>query len=250
MDVTSSPGSVRERVPEVSSVRAVTFDGDATLWDIHAAARAALEATAARLNRDHPAVASVSVGELEVAREEVAKANPNVAMDVVRRTSFATVTSLRGVALSPAYLDRLVTDFLLVRRARTVCYPDVVDALGRLRGRVRLGLLSNGNTPPCTVGLDQVFDHVHLASERDRWKPDPRVWTDAAQELGVPIGTVLHVGDSRREDYEAALVAGCSALLLCRSVEPPPGVKTVRTMTEVADLFDELPGPRHLHEVR
>ncbi|MGL5825025.1 MAG: hypothetical protein ACRCYU_09450, partial [Nocardioides sp.] len=135
MGLSSSPSRVRERALDLSSVRAVTFDGDATLWDVHAAARGALEVTAATLNRDHPAVAAVGVGELEVAREEVANVNPNVAMDVVRRTSFATVMGQRGVLLSQDYLDRLVADFLLARRTQTVCYPDVVDALGRLRGR-------------------------------------------------------------------------------------------------------------------
>ncbi|MGL5809921.1 MAG: HAD family hydrolase [Nocardioides sp.] len=250
MAAINSPDRVREITLDVSSLRAVTFDGDATLWDVHAAARAALAVTVATLNRDHPAVAAVSVGELEVAREEVARVSPYVAMDAVRRTSFAVVMGLRGVALSPAYLDRLVREFLLARRAWTVCYPDVVDALRRLRSRVRLGLLSNGNTAPGTVGLDQWFDHVHLASERDRWKPDPQVWIEAAQAFGVPIEAVLHVGDSRHEDYEAAMATGCAALLLCRSAEPPPGVDAVRTMTEVADLFAAPPDPRRLHELR
>jgi HAD superfamily hydrolase (TIGR01549 family) len=227
------------------AIRVITFDGDGTLWDVHAAARVALAGTVGALRRDFGArCEGVGVAELEKIREEVAAASAGMSMEAVRRGSFAEALRRHGVTVSAGYLDELVGEFLAARHAHTRCYLDVLPTLRRLAGRYPLGLLTNGNTPPTVTGLDTLLRYVHLSHDRQMWKPDPRVWVEAAAALGAPTAALLHIGDSRSEDYDAALAAGCSALLLRRSGgTDASGCEVIADLTVLVDLLDAEPAP-------
>jgi len=65
--------------------------------------------------------------------------------------------------------------------------------------------------------LDAWLDRTGLAGRPDAvatsqaaraYKPHPRVFELAAEQLGVQPGRILHVGDSPGEDRAGALVAG------------------------------------------
>jgi len=64
-------------------------------------------------------------------------------------------------------------------------------------------------------------------------KPEPAIFLEATERLGVPAGRMLHVGDRWELDVEGARSAGCPAGLY-RGLWPryPPG------------LYDDLPPPR------
>ncbi len=46
----------------------------------------------------------------------------------------------------------------------------------------------------------------------------------------------MHVGDSLDNDVAGARALGIRAILVQRAGEPPPGVESVRALTEVATL--------------
>jgi putative hydrolase of the HAD superfamily len=101
-------------------------------------------------------------------------------------------------------------------------YPEVPESLARLRdsGR-RLGVISNWDhrLPGvlAELGLSPFFDAIVYSSRAGVEKPDRRIFHQAAAELGLEPGTVLHVGDGRLEDVEGAVAAGMRALHLLRN---------------------------------
>ena len=90
-------------------------------------------------------------------------------------------------------------------------YPDVPDALTRLRDRgISLAVISNFDRRLYPVldalGLRAFFDAVILSSEVGADKPDPRIFERALQTLNVTPGEAWHVGDDPKTDWGAEAV--------------------------------------------
>lgn len=106
-------------------------------------------------------------------------------------------------------------------------YPEVPAVLNRLREQGwRLAVVSNWDERLHRVlqvtGLAPSFEFILPSTEAARPKPDPGIFRQAAQRLGVEVANLLHVGDSRREDWEGATAAGAQALLVDRRTPPNP----------------------------
>jgi len=92
-----------------------------------------------------------------------------------------------------------------------------------LRGKgLKLGIISNWDDRlrPLLgeMGLLDSLDAVVISSETTWTKPAPEIFQEEAGQLGVSLDRLLHVGDSRREDFEGARQAGCQAAWLRRGV--------------------------------
>jgi putative hydrolase of the HAD superfamily len=96
--------------------------------------------------------------------------------------------------------------------------PDVPAALERLRGRVRMGVVSNANgtvrAKLARVGLAGYFELVVDSHEEGIEKPDPRIFALALARMGVPAAEAAYVGDLYHVDVVGAAAAGLSAFLL------------------------------------
>jgi len=106
-------------------------------------------------------------------------------------------------------------------------YPDVMptfDALKRIGKRI--GLISNWD-----VRLPRLLDELGLR-QHIRWavmsyevgveKPDPLIFSRAAEASGLPPHRLLHVGDSYEEDILGARNARMQAIWLRRGPEAQP----------------------------
>lgn len=109
-------------------------------------------------------------------------------------------------------------------------FPDVLPCLRSLRRRgVRLAVVSNWDERLHRVldalGLSDAFEWVLPSIECPAPKPDIRIFQTAAARLGLQPDTILHVGDSRSEDFLGATQAGFQARWLCRDgrAEGEPG---------------------------
>ena len=120
-------------------------------------------------------------------------------------------------------------------------YPDALEGLAALRERGRrLVVVSNWD---CSLpdwlgptGLLELVDGVVTSAEAGAAKPDPAVFRKALELAGVDGAGAVHVGDSLDNDVAGARAMGIRAILVRREGEPPPGVETVRALTEVATL--------------
>ena len=145
------------------------------------------------------------------------------AFDYSRDAWRRLVGDVLGETVSPGDLDpvfeRLWTRF--VEPDAWHVYPDVRPALDSLsRAGFRLCVVSNWDTRLHdvlkAVGLADAFEFILPSVEGPAPKPDPRLFQQAACQLGLDPAAILHVGDSLREDVGGAHAAGMEALWLRR----------------------------------
>lgn len=150
-----------------------------------------------------------------------------------------------------AIADKAVVAYAADRAARYRLFSDVLPALAQLRAQVTaLVLITNG--PGSTqrhkaeaTGLTDLMDAVIISGEAGTAKPDPAIFSLAAQAAGVPLAAAWHVGDSLTSDIAGARNAGLGAgVWLNRSAVPYPSAvdpAAARPHYEITALT-ELPG--------
>ena len=112
------------------------------------------------------------------------------------------------------------------------CFPEVMDVLASLRDKgYRLAVVSNFDSrlPGIlrAVGIDTFMDAIIYSSRAGSAKPDPAIFMQALDALGVAPQQALHVGDSVEADVGGAVAAGLAALLIRRGQEPVAGSEEV-----------------------
>lgn len=123
------------------------------------------------------------------------------------------------------------------------CFPEVPDVLARLRDKgYRLAVVSNFDSrlPGIlrAVGIDAFMDAIIYSSRAGSAKPDPAIFQQALDALGIAPEQALHVGDSVEADVGGAKAAGLKALLISRGRVPVAGSEQV--IRSLADLADQL----------
>ena len=95
---------------------------------------------------------------------------------------------------------------------------EVPAALERLRGRVRMGVVSNANgtvrAKLARLGLADYFELIVDSQEVGIEKPDPRIFALALDRMGVAPAEAAYVGDLYHVDVVGAAAAGLSPFLL------------------------------------
>lgn len=112
--------------------------------------------------------------------------------------------------------------------------PDPVAGAGAcleaLRGRVRIGIVSDATTTPgrklreilASHGWLDHFDHTAFSDEVGHAKPSPRIFEAACRGLGVTPAELVHVGDRETHDVLGARRAGATAILFTGAVDRSP----------------------------
>ncbi|MEW6544792.1 MAG: HAD-IA family hydrolase [Nitrospirota bacterium] len=125
-------------------------------------------------------------------------------------------------------------------------YPDTLGVLKELRGRgFELGIVSNFDTRLFSVlrglGLSDLFDTVTISSLARAAKPAPRIFRLALEKHSVDPEEALHVGDSVRDDFEGAQVAGLAGVVITREPkELPPQVPRIGSLDALPSLLANL----------
>lgn len=130
-------------------------------------------------------------------------------------------------------------------------FPDVAPCLAALPARVKLGLITNGDSiqqrdKVRALGLAGTFDAVVASADIGIAKPDPRIFRHAAGLLEVAPERCVYVGDRRDVDARGAAEAGMTGVWLNRAGLPAdgeavPAGKTVAIAT-LAELVPLVTG--------
>lgn len=129
-------------------------------------------------------------------------------------------------------------------------YPDAMPALRALEARgIELGIISNFDSRLYEIlvglGIDRFFESVTISSFAGAAKPSSRIFQRALHKHGVEASEAVHVGNSLREDAQAAVAAGLGGVLLDRAgnAERRQGVITITGLRELLTLLGApLPG--------
>jgi 2-haloacid dehalogenase len=117
-------------------------------------------------------------------------------------------------------------------------WPDTVAALGQLKKRFRLAIVSNvddalfaGTRPH--LGVD--FDAVITAQQAKAYKPSLKIFELAMSRINAPAHRVLHVGQSIYHDVVPAQSLGLATVWVNRP-SARPGVGAVKHADATPDL--------------
>lgn len=225
-------------------ITTITFDMDDTLWDFQSAMERALEVTLERLRLMAPGDAArrLTVEKMMEIRDEVADelGEGATTQEEIRYTAMVRTVDHVGYRARGAAED-LYRLYWEARIAGAKPYADVSGVLEALKGRLRLGIISNGNNTPQMVGMDDVFDFTVFAHECGYPKPDPRIFEFALARSGVEPGSVAHVGDNLRSDVLGANNYGILSVWLNRDglvneTDITPDLE-IRSLTELLDIL-------------
>ncbi len=123
-------------------------------------------------------------------------------------------------------------------------HADALPCFAALRARgLRLGAAGN------MYAWHEEFlrPHLDFVGSSDRWgveKPDLGFFAHVVEELGVPAGEILYVGDRVDKDVLPALAAGLHAVRIRRGahaeVESPAGTITIASLDELPDVLADV----------
>ena len=103
-------------------------------------------------------------------------------------------------------------------------FPDSAEALTRLHGRFRLGVITNCDTDLFAASAERLgvaFDWVVTAEEARAYKPSLRPFELAFETIDVPRERILHVAQSLYHDHVPAKELGLTSVWIDRRRDRP-----------------------------
>ncbi|OOC53637.1 MULTISPECIES: HAD family hydrolase [Nocardiopsis] len=229
---------------DASSIRALSFDGDQTLWDFRTAMRRALVEAADLLSAEGMVreTGAVSADWLAKVRDEVAgePAFARETMESIRLESFRRAVEHCG-GDGRDLVAKLYDRYMRTRFGAMRLYAETASVLEELHRVYPCVLVTNGNSDPGRLGIGGYLTHRVVAADCGLFKPDPRIYAHTARLLALPTASVLHVGDHPEEDVAAAGRAGMRTVYLDRVGKPlSPGRHADAEISSLSGLLELL----------
>ncbi|MCG3195592.1 MAG: HAD family hydrolase [Candidatus Omnitrophica bacterium] len=144
-----------------------------------------------------------------------------------------------------AHLVRTLEDMETVVRPDAI--PGVREALSELKKKYKLAVISDAIYSPGRAlrellrgeGLLDFFDTFIFSDEVGCCKPDPRVFTTAAERLGVEVTGIVHIGDRDHNDVKGPQRLGARAVLFTATRDRD---KANTTADAICERYADLPG--------
>lgn len=211
---------------KITGIRAISFDGDGTLWDFEKVMRHSLHQVLKELERIDPEAAHLlDIDKMIEVRERVAEEWKDKTANLEgllfnRRQAFRE--TLKDIGRPDDTLASHLNKVYLRHRFEDIeLFQDVLPTLHSLRSRYTLGLLSNGNSYPEQCGLTDIFEFVVFSQDYGMAKPDSRLFQTALEKARCSKQEFLHVGDSLENDVIGAMKADIRCVWLNRKQMKP-----------------------------
>lgn len=197
--------------------KAILFDLDDTLWPIAPAILQAEQNLFGWLREHAPRVAQqFTIDSLRQARLELLARQPEFQLDLGKLRRAGLLAAFEQAGEDAAKVELAMAEFFAARNA-VVPYDDVVPGLLRLKGRVLLGAVTNGNADLRTIGLAHHFTAAVAAPEFGLAKPHPAIFLAGCRDLGVAPQDAVYVGDDVLLDVQGAQRAGLRGVWMNRN---------------------------------
>jgi len=241
----------------MSSLDAITFDLDDTLWDNHGVMlkteeghyRWLLEALAMwREARNEPPLAlnyEQGVADYLQRRQQWALQAPERHGDFtwLRLRALEAQLEASGLPRSAALLwaAAAMNEFHRLR-VQVTPHPEAAGLLAALAERYQLAAITNGNIHLKRQPLASYFPVAIAAGELLAPKPDPKPFLTALERLNVVPNRAMHVGDSWKEDVLPAQKLGMHAAWIAERGDQvlPARVHRIAHVKELPNLIEWL----------
>lgn len=254
---------------ELADVKAVLFDVNGTLVDIHTdegmeeifrAAGHLLTYQGIDLRRDQ--VRDRYFALLKEQRRASTEEHPEFDSVGIWRTlveehatAYTRALPPEKYALLPLFLAELARG---VSRRRLALYPHVLDVLDVLRGHLPLAVVTDAQAANARgelhqVGLLDYFDPIVVSGDHGFRKPDARLFRYALDALGVAAEEAVYVGNDMHRDVHGAGELGMRTVMFDsdQGTKEHPDTSPDHTITDHRDLLDLLGLPRdRAHQAR
>jgi putative hydrolase of the HAD superfamily len=203
-------------------ILALTLDLDDTLWPVLPALECADREVDDWLRTHHPDVATRwPIAAMRELRAQIAAERLDLAHDFTTQRQLTMQRAFAACGLAEAPVE-VLWEIYYAARNRVELYADALPALERITARWPVASLTNGNADLERIGIHTHF-HCHVcARDTGVAKPDARIFREAAQQLGVAPGQILHVGDDPVLDVQGAREAGLHTAWINRERKPWP----------------------------
>lgn len=117
-------------------------------------------------------------------------------------------------------------------------FPETLKVLGELKKNYKLGLISN-TFYQTFEGLEQkfrlygIFDVILKSYETKILKPHPKIFEIMIKELNVKKSEALMVGDSLKDDIQAAETFGIKGILIDRKEKHPKYPHRITSLEQI-----------------
>ena len=192
-------------------IKAVIFDLDDTLYPERAYAFSGFAAVAAAFEDQlgDPAGAEARMGELFDSEH--------------RSRVFDALLTERGLPEDPELIIKHMIQIYRTHRPDISLYPDADAALTHMRGRFKLGLITDGLSESQWAKIDALklrsrFGEIVVTSELgpDCAKPHPRAFELMTDRLGIEPTGCVYVADNPAKDFIAANALGWLSIQIIR----------------------------------
>lgn len=203
---------------------AVLFDLDDTLIDFQYSRRHGLRAVQELL----PALAPVPLEELELVHDEELHANylrtlgGGLSDNEARIERIGGICRRYGIEPDERTVREAAVAYAREQQSNERLVPGVPELLRALRGRVKIGVITNGPSARQRAKLARFdidpgdLDTLAISEEVGTTKPDPAIFQYALKSLDVSPRRVTMVGDSWANDILPAVRNGLAAVWINR----------------------------------
>ena len=240
---------------DFSRLKAITFDLDDTLWDNSGVMQRTEQGHvdwlteqlgAWQRGREEPLTPPIELSDYLRERQALARRSWSRRGDFswLRERTLIQLLEESGVNRAAAHWwAALAMQRFHSLRILVTPFPDTDAMLERLKGRYRLGSITNGNVAFHRLPLARHFQARIAAGEMFAPKPDPRPFLAMLARLQVKACETLHVGDSWEEDVLPAIRLGMRAIWIAppeaETAPLPRGVTRLARVTELEALLAE-----------
>ena len=230
---------------KLTGIKALSFDVDGTLSDFDTSMRSSLRRALQELEGSHPQeAADLSVEALIAASAGVHRkvGSQTLSLKAMRQESFNQ--AMQSVGIHDDQLVSHITQVYMSHRFNNVyIFDDVLPTLQALSERYAIGLLSNGNSRPEALGIQNLLQFSIFAEDHSVEKPDPAIFQILLEQTGCSPEEVLHVGDSIEDDLVGAANAGIKSVWLNRNCTGKNSHEAttyeISSLTQILDILGD-----------
>jgi putative hydrolase of the HAD superfamily len=216
-------------------MKGVLFDLDGTLFDRDATVQALVGAQHAAFA---PALAGVAATDYVARVLELDEHG-------FRNKTEVYATVVRELALPDRLAGELAEDFWRRYRHHARPFADASSTLRALRRRgLRTGLVTNGRAVTQNGTIDaleirELLDTISISEAEGVRKPNPRIFAQAVERLGLEPAECAFVGDHPEVDVAGARAAGLQPIWKRTPYWTPPAdpVPTIDALAEILHHF-------------